>query len=128
MGTHSSTSCTHYNKYPVVVPRSNMKLCVAVSVLLLGVVLAKPQTSNDDKGLRETAKDAVKDVLGNVVTTNINSAATCLPPFYYCHTTSLLISHCRYSGLTWFLMIGLPLILIGIAGGVWYYKRHRSAA
>merc|ERR1712025_1182325 len=124
MGTHSSTSCTHHNKYPLVVPRSSMKLCIAVSVLLLGVCLAKPQTSNDDKGLRETAKN----VLGNVVTTNINCAATCLPPFYYCHTTSLLISHCRYSGLTWFLMIGLPLILIGIAGGVWYYKRHRSAA
>merc|ERR1711862_611469 len=106
----------------------SMKVCIAVSVLLLGVCLAKPQTSNEEKGFRDTVKDTAKDLLGNVVTTNINCAANCLPPFYYCHTTTAFISHCRYSGLTWFLMIGLPLILIGIAGGVWYYKRHRSAA
>merc|ERR1711942_228327 len=104
----------------------NMKLSIAVSVLLIGSCMAMPQ-SDDEKGLRDTIKDLGKTVITNAVASNLECHSdNCLPPFYYCHTTGTLSAVCRYTGLTWFLMIGLPLIIIGAGVGIWYYRKKRA--
>merc|ERR1739842_238110 len=108
-----------------------MKLSIAVSILLIGSCLAMPQ--EDDKGFRDTAKDVAKDLaktfdrreylakLKTALGSIIDCQTRCLPPLYYCHTTETFHQVCRYAKLSWFLMIGLPLIIIGGGVGFWYY-------
>ena len=96
------------------------------SIVILGLVLlscctAIPKASPDEPGFRETLLNTVKDKATEAFSSALDcQTAGCLPPLYYCHTG--LKSHCRYTPLTWFLMIGLPLIAIGIVATIWYYK------
>ena len=68
-------------------------------------------------------KDAGKNIVINSIKSHANCPDTCLDPLYCCYRG--VIAQCRYSGLSWFLMIGLPIIIIGITIGVWYYGRKR---
>ena len=103
-----------------------MKLSIAVSVILIGSCMAMPQ-SDDEKGVRDTLKDLGKALVTNAVSSNLECHSDCLPPLYYCHQTGTFKAVCRYTGLTWFLMIGLPLIIIGAGVGIWYYRKKRFA-
>ena len=78
--------------------------------------MAMPQNDNE-----KVDRDNLKDLARTMIIKNLNCQSTCLPPLYYCHTTGTLDVVCRYTGLTWFLMIGLPLVIIGAGVGFWYY-------
>ena len=94
-----------------------MKVTLLASYILVCPFAVLPQT-------HESMRDILQEVgKNNSIKSHANCPDTCLDPFYYCYRG--VIAQCRYSGLSWFLMIGLPIIIIGIAIGVWYYRRKR---
>merc|ERR1712189_145154 len=96
-------------------------------LFFLGLSSALPNPDTDEGGLRDGLKDLGKSVITNTIGSGINCyASTCHAPFYYCDSSNIIRTTCRYTGLTWFLMIGLPLIVIGIIAGVWYWRKKRN--
>merc|ERR1711971_227456 len=102
-----------------------MKLrSIVFSFLLLGLSSALP--SPEEGGLRDTLTDLIKTKAAGAFGSLLDCQSSgCLPPFYYCDSRNVLVTKCRFSALTWFLMIGLPLIVIGVVVGVWYYRKKR---
>merc|ERR1712098_545381 len=63
----------------------------------------------------EFVKKTVKDVTKKGIQSMAECAKTCnVGAFYWCDPMLVVRTRCRFTPLTWFLMIGLPLIILGI--------------
>ena len=98
-----------------------MQVTLLVCLILVSLSAVLPQTQ--EEGMLDILTDVGKSIMINSIKSHVNCPDTCLEPLYYCYRG--FIAQCRYGPLSWFLMIGLPLIIIGIAIGVWYYRRKR---
>ena len=109
------------------------------SVIIFGLLLASfssalPKANPADgmfdgiiEGLGDKFKDAAKR---NVAKMCMGSGGgigidSCPKPFQYCDTRLILSTRCRYTAGTWFLMVGLPIIAIGLIIGVAYYMKNK---
>ena len=101
----------------------------ALSLLLLltvGLSTPHPHPSPAEGGLRNTITKAVKDKAAKAVSSKLEClASNCHGPFYHCSSRYVVTTRCRYTAFTWYLMSGLPFLVIGIIVGVYLYKKRR---
>ena len=109
--------------------RPSFRMQFSLSLILLlavGFSTSLPMASPGEGGIRNTLTKAVKDKAAKAVSSKLEClASNCHGPFYYCSSRYVFTTRCRFTALTWFLMIGLPLIVIGIIVGVYLYKKRR---
>merc|ERR1719300_751608 len=88
--------------------------------LLVGTGFPKPRPK--DNFLTNTIKKAT----GNAAKSLVDCQKTCHGPLYYCDSRLMITTRCRYTSLTWFLIIGLPLIIILILVGIFVWRKKRQ--
>ena len=99
---------------------------ILLLLLAVGFSTPLPKASPADGGLRSTLSKTLKDKTAKAVSSKLEClASNCHGPFYYCSSRRVVTTSCRYTAFTWFLMIGLPFIIIGIIVGVYLYKKRR---
>ena len=99
---------------------------------MLSLTLALPNPNPAEDG---GFFDMLGDKLSDAVSKNVDQICigtggglgvdSCPKPFQYCDTRAIMSTRCRYTAGTWFLMVGVPLIVIGaVVGGVYYMKKR----
>merc|ERR1711915_1033193 len=67
--------------------------------------------------------NTIKKATGNAAKSLVDCQKTCHGPLHYCDSRLMITTRCRYTSLTWFLIIGLPLIIILILVGVFVWRK-----